>query len=188
MNVILMGYRCTGKTSVGRLLAVKLKMPFYDTDELIKASSGKSVSEMVEEGGWHFFRREEKRVVSELSEKDGSIIALGGGAVLDDENVHHLKPRGFFIWLAADAGIILERMIADGKSHEQRPSLSGKDLKEETDSLLATREPFYRRIADRIVDTSGRSVEGIAEELCWIIRGMAKGKFKSKEMGWRGIR
>ena len=69
MNVILMGYRGTGKTSVGRLLAAKLERPFLDSDELIEASSGKSVREMVAERGWDYFRQEEKRIVAEISRK-----------------------------------------------------------------------------------------------------------------------
>jgi shikimate kinase len=130
-----MGYRGTGKTSVGRLLAAKLERPFLDSDELVKASSGKSVREMVAERGWNFFRQEEKRVVADLSEKDGCVVALGGGAVLDEQNVRKLKEKGFFIWLTAGAPTILKRLSGDGKTPEQRPSLEGKDLNEETRSL-----------------------------------------------------
>jgi shikimate kinase len=164
-----MGYRCTGKTSVGRLLAAKLQRPFLDSDELIKISSGKSVREMVEEKGWDLFRQEERRVVAELSEKDGCIIALGGGAVVDEENVRKLKTKGFFIWLTADVSAILERMIADRTSLEQRPSLSGDELKEETKSLLKMREPLYAKTANCRVDTSSRNAEEIAEEIAGII-------------------
>ena len=108
VNMVLMGYRGTGKTSVGRLLAAKLAKPFLDSDELIEAYSGKTVQEMVEEGGWGLFRREEKRVVTELSAKDGCVVALGGGAVLDEENIRNLKAKGFFIWLTAGAETILK--------------------------------------------------------------------------------
>jgi shikimate kinase len=174
MNLVLMGYRCTGKTSVGRILASRLKKPFYDTDELIQASSGKSVREMVEEGGWPFFRREEKQVIAGLSEKDESVIALGGGAVLAEENLRHLKGKGFFIWLKADAETIVKRMADDRKSLAQRPPFSGENLKEETDSSLPSRESIYQRIADRIVDTSGRSIERVAEEVGRIIGEMTK--------------
>jgi shikimate kinase len=171
VNVVLMGYRGTGKTSVGRLLADRLEMPFLDSDELIKASSGKSVREMVAEKGWDFFRQEEKRVVAELSGKDGCIFALGGGVVLDEENVRNLKDKGFFIWLAAEAQTIADRLSGDGKTLEQRPSLAGKDLNEETRSLLKTREPLYGRIADCRVDTSDLSIEEVAAEVLGILLG-----------------
>ena len=127
MNVILIGYRGTGKTSVGRLLAAKLGRLFLDSDELIKSSSGKSVREMVAEKGWGYFRQEEKRVVARLAANDDCVVALGGGAVLDEENVRNLKPKGFFIWLTADAQLIVGRLNGDGKSFEQRPPLAGKD-------------------------------------------------------------
>ena len=170
MNVVLMGYRGTGKTSVGRLLAAKLARLFLDSDELIRACSGKSVREIVAEKGWDFFRQEEKRVVAQLSAKDGCVFALGGGAVLDEENVRNLRDKGFFIWLTADADRILDRLNGDGKSYEQRPSLAGKDLNEETRSLLKARELLYAEIADCRVDTSDRSIEEVAAEVLKIIR------------------
>jgi shikimate kinase len=169
VNVILIGYRGTGKTSVGRLLAAKLGRPFLDSDELIKASSGKSVREMVAEKGWSFFRREEKRVVAELAANDDCVVALGGGAVLDEENVRNLKPKGFLIWLTAGAQTIVGRLNGDGKSFEQRPPLAGKDPDEETRSLLKAREPLYAKIADCRVDTSDLSIEEAAAEVFRIL-------------------
>jgi shikimate kinase len=169
VNIILMGYRCTGKTSVGRLLAAKLQRPFFDTDELIKKNTGKSVREMVEQKGWGSFRQEEKRLVGNLAGKDGSVIALGGGAVLEEENVGNLQTKGFFIWLTANVHAIRERMIGDGKSPDQRPPLSGADGPEETQALLRIREPLYAKIADCRVDTSNRNVEEVAEVILGIV-------------------
>jgi shikimate kinase len=164
-----MGFRGTGKTSVGRLLAARLGGPFLDSDEMIKASSGKSVREMVAEKGWSSFRREERRVIAELSRNDGCVIALGGGAVLDEENVHNLKGKGLFIWLMAGAQTIVGRLNGDGKTHEQRPSLTGKNPDEEIKSLLQEREPLYARIADCRVETSERTIAEVAEEVFRIL-------------------
>jgi len=169
VNVVLMGYRGTGKTSVGRLLATKLERPFFDSDELVKVSSGESVREMVAEKGWDFFRRVEKRIVAGLSRNDGCVIALGGGAVLDEENVRNLKPKGFFVFLTAEAQTIVDRLKGDGKTLEQRPSLAGKDPDEETKSLLKAREPLYAKIADCRVDTSELSIEQVAAEVLRIL-------------------
>ncbi len=169
MNLILIGYRGTGKTSVGRLLAAKLGRSFLDSDELVKISSGKTVREMVAEKGWGYFRQEEKRVVAELAAKDDCVVALGGGAVLDEENVRKIKSKGFLIWLTADAQTIVGRLNGDGKSFEQRPPLAGKDPDEETRSLLKAREPLYAKIADCRVDTSDRSIEEMAAEVLRIL-------------------
>jgi len=181
VNVVLMGYRGTGKTSVGRFLATKLERPFLDSDELIKASLRKSVREMVAEKGWDFFRQEEKRVVAELSGKDGCIFALGGGAVLDEENVRNLKPKGFFVYLTAEAETIVDRLKGDGKTLEQRPSLAGKDPDEETKSLLKAREPLYAKIADCRVDTSELSIEEVAAEVLRILGREAGSKIREEE-------
>ena len=181
MNVILMGYRGTGKSSVGRLLAAKLKRTFFDSDELIKISSGKSVREMVAEKGWDFFRQEEKGIIAELSGKDDCVVALGGGAVLDDENVRKLKDKGFFIWLTAEAQTILERLRRDGETFAQRPPLAGKDPDEETRPLLKAREPLYAKIADCRVDTSDRTIEEIAAEVIRILGGEAESGVREKE-------
>ena len=169
MNVILTGYRGTGKTSVGKLLAVRLDRPFLDSDELIKASLGKGVREIVEERGWDFFRQVEKRVVAEISRSDGCVVALGGGAVLEGENVRNLKDKALFIWLTADAQTIVYRLNGDGKTREQRPSLTGKDPDEEIRFLLKEREPFYAKVANCRVDTSDRSIEEVAKEVFRIL-------------------
>jgi shikimate kinase len=176
-----MGYRCTGKTSAGRLLAAKLQRPFFDTDELIRTYSGKTVQELVEEGGWDLFRREEKRVVIDLSSRDGCVIGLGGGAVLDGENMRSLRLKGFFVWLTAEARAIRKRMIGDEKSFEQRPPLSGESLEEEIRSLLKKREPLYMKIADCRIDTTNRSIEGVTEEILRIIRKTAGTEYEKRK-------
>jgi shikimate kinase len=165
VNVVLVGYRGTGKTSVGRILAAKLRKPFLDSDEMVKISAGKCVLEMVMERGWDFFRKEEKRIVAELSRRDECIVALGGGAVLDEENVRNLKDKGLFIWLTAEGQTIARRLNGDGKTREQRPPLTGKDPGEEIRSLLKIRGPVYEKIADCRIDTSNRSIEEVAVEV-----------------------
>ncbi len=165
MNIILMGYRGCGKTAVGRIVAEKLKRPFFDTDALIQARSGKTIREIVADGGWEAFRTLERSAVEELAGRKGCVIALGGGAVLDQQNVKELKRNGFFLWLTADGATIAGRLRNDGVSNEQRPSLSGTDSDAEIDLLLREREPVYRLVADRVIDTTGRSVDEVASEI-----------------------
>ncbi len=165
MNIILMGYRGCGKTTVGRNVAGKLQRPFFDTDAMIQERLGKTIREIVADGGWEAFRELERSAVKELAKMEGCVVALGGGAVLDQQNVKELKWNGFFLWLTADGATIAGRLKNDGASDAQRPSLSGTDTVAEIEILLREREPVYRAVADRVIDTIGRSVDEVAAEI-----------------------
>ncbi|MFA5182241.1 MAG: shikimate kinase [Syntrophales bacterium] len=165
MNIVLMGYRGCGKTTVGRIVAEKLRRPFFDTDAMIQERSGKTIREIVTDGGWEVFRSLERSAVDELAGREGCIIALGGGAVLDKENVKMLKENGIFVWLTADGATIAWRLKNDRVSNDQRPSLSGMDTGVEIEIVLREREPVYRAVADRIIDTTGRSAAEVAAEI-----------------------
>ncbi|MBE9546675.1 MAG: shikimate kinase [Proteobacteria bacterium] len=166
MNIVLIGYRGTGKSIIGRRIAERLQIPFYDTDELIKKHTGKTIREIVEEKGWEAFRKEEKETIKRLSTVKKSVIATGGGAVMDEENLDVLKKMGVFVWLSADVGTIIERMGRDKVSGEQRPALSDNDLYRETVDVLEMRTPIYRRLADITIDTSKKSIDEIVDEVC----------------------
>jgi shikimate kinase len=174
MNFILIGYRASGKTSVGKKLSGLLGTSFYDTDALIQQQTGKTVRAMVLEGGWPAFRQAERAAVASLAGKEEAVIALGGGAVLDPANVEALKPRGFFIWLQAEKETIQERLKGDRASAQQRPplSISGDGDEEE---ILRRRIPLYEAIADLTVDTTGVSVEAVAEEILAALRNRKAG-------------
>jgi shikimate kinase len=166
MNIVLIGYRGTGKSAVGRLLADRLDLAFYDADELVENRGGQSIQEMVAAKGWEFFREREKDVIRELSGIDEAVIATGGGAVLDPENVRLLKQKGRLIWLDADAQTVITRMQADTNNEQRRPSLTGSKPADETFAVMAARAPFYREAADLCVDTSGKSLDEIVDEIC----------------------
>ena len=166
MNIILTGYRCTGKTSTGRRLSARLGRPLFDTDELILHRTGRTVEEIVAAGGWPAFRDAERAVIRNLSLLDGGVIATGGGALLDPRNVGYLRENGLFIWLTADATTIAGRLERDRTGGKNRPSLSGKPVVEEVQEILEQREPIYRSIADLTVDTASRSVEEVATVIC----------------------
>lgn len=153
MNVVLTGYRCTGKTSVGRLLAEMGGRPFLDTDELVCRRAGKTIAEIVSARGWEAFREEERSVIAEVSRLDGVVIATGGGVVLDPENIRNLKRNGRIVWLFTSAETIVERMAKDAASRENRPPLSGGAPGDEVHETLAQREEMYRQSADIVVDT-----------------------------------
>jgi shikimate kinase len=165
-HIILIGYRGTGKTSVGRKLAEKLKAPFYDTDQMITDRKGKTIKQWVEEKGWESFRQEEKAVIKGLSSLKPGVVALGGGAVMDPDNREVLKQKCLIVWLTADFHTIMERMKADPQNQDNRPALSAKDWETEIQEVLTQRSPVYRRLADLSIGTEGKTVEAIADEIC----------------------
>ena len=178
MSIILIGYRCTGKTSVGRIISERLRLPFYDTDELISKKTGRTVREIVEEKGWGFFRGMEKEIIRSLTSTRG-VIAPGGGAVMDEENAGRMKASGLIIWLKAEPDAILERLKRDEATSCQRPPLSGDlDAEEEILKMLKERNPVYERLANIIVDTTKLSMEDAAARICSMINAMEDGAVK----------
>jgi shikimate kinase len=166
MKIVLTGYRCVGKSSAGKLIAERLHVPFYDTDELVEKRTGKKIREIVKAGGWDAFRREERDAVSSLKDINECVIALGGGAILDRSNVECLGSDGIFIWLRAEPETVIQRLKADDRSRETRPSLSGRDLCEETVEIIAAREPVYRSIAGIVIKTDRQTIAEITDRIC----------------------
>ena len=169
MNIILIGYRCTGKTTMGRRLSERLGIPFLDTDDLVEKHSGRTIREIVEEGGWERFRQMEKEVIGSLLGRAGAVIAVGGGAVMDPENREALGRHGLFVWLMADAETIARRMKGDNSTHQRRPPLSGNGLEKEIRELLEERTPLYRQLAHVSVDTAGKGVDCVVAEICHLL-------------------
>jgi shikimate kinase len=165
MNIVLMGYRCTGKTSTGRVLALRMGRPFVDTDALIEERQGRPIPEIVAEKGWPGFRMAETEVIVRIAAEDGQVIALGGGAVLELVNVLALKKNGFFVWLNADKETICARMGKDEGSGTTRPSLTGKTSLGEIEAVLAERTPLYLRLADLTIDTDTNGPVDVAERI-----------------------
>ena len=162
MNIILMGYRGTGKSTAGLALAALLGYSFTDTDVLIRRRTGQTVEQIVAAGGWEAFRAAERTAVVEAAGTDGAVVALGGGAILDPRNVAALRAKGFFVWLTAEAATIVSRLEKDLAGGAQRPSLSGRPVTDEVTGILAEREPIYRACADLAVDTTNRTATEVA--------------------------
>jgi shikimate kinase len=169
-HIILIGYRCTGKTSVGRKVAEKQELPFYDTDQMIAGRLGKTIKAWVEEKGWSSFRQEEKAVIRDLSSSAPGIISLGGGAVMDPENSERLRQMGLTVWLTADIGTVLTRMKSDPHNLDNRPPLSDKDWETEIKDLMIQRSPVYRQSSNFSIETDGKTVEAVTEELLELLK------------------
>lgn len=165
MNIFLIGYRCAGKTSVGRSLANRLGCSFVDTDlELVK-EQGVSISDIVSKRGWTAFRNIEKRVIQRACERDHQVVATGGGAVLDEENVKRMKDSGVLVWLRADIKTIEKRIIEDKTTRDFRPALTSKGSVKEIQETLLLRNPFYERAMEFFVDTDVMDVEAVCDTI-----------------------
>ncbi len=165
MNLILIGFRGAGKTTVGKILARRTGREFIDTDELIERRIGLTIQEIVAQKGWTFFRDLERKVISEVAHTDSKIIAAGGGSVLAEENVKAFRKNGLIIWLKADLQIIAARLRKDPEKNAQRPSLTGKGTMHEIEEVFRAREPIYAQIAMMEIDTTNMEAEAAAEKI-----------------------
>ena len=165
MNIFLIGYRCTGKTCVGKSLARVLGWSFIDADLELVDKHGMTISEIVSKEGWSSFREKEKAIVKRLSVLDKHVVATGGGVILDIENVEKMKKSGTIIWLKATPETIKERILQDRNTEELRPSLTSKGLVEEIEETLLDRKPLYESAMDFSVDTDNRSIDDICSKI-----------------------
>jgi shikimate kinase len=163
MNIILIGYRGTGKSTIARLLAKKLKRKLLSTDAMIVERVGKPIPDIVLEWGWPRFREMEYNIIREISDKeDARVIDCGGGVVLDERNVRNLRENGKIVLLSADFDVILKRIRRDANRPPLREGLSFED---EQRQVFAEREPLYRSAADLVLDTSHARPEATADQI-----------------------
>ncbi len=162
MNVVLIGYRGTGKSTVGKLVAARLERVLVSTDAEIVKLAGQNIPEIVEQHGWEYFRDLETKICHDLAGRDGVVIDTGGGAILRSQNVEGLKRTGKLFWLTAPVETIAKRIGAD----TQRPSLTGtKSFIDEIQDVLRERTPKYQAAADYIIETDGKSTTQVADEI-----------------------
>ena len=160
-NLILVGMMGAGKTTVGRLLARRLKRPFYDSDEEIERRCGVRIPVIFEIEGEAGFRARERQVIDELCALQGSVIATGGGAVLSADNRRRLSAGGVVVYLHARTGHLWNRVRHD----RNRPLLATPDPQGRLETLYAERDPLYREVARLVIDTGRQSVQTLAKDL-----------------------
>ena len=161
MNIYLIGYRCTGKTSVGKLLSQALGWQFIDMDVELTRRVGMSISEFVDRHGWQDFRRQEESAVRQIRHLKRHVVATGGGVVLSRQNVIAMKASGMLIWLKASPGTIKDRIRQDAYTKTSRPALTSKGLMQEIEETLSSRIPHYQQAMDFFIDTEGLDVESV---------------------------
>ena len=161
MNIYLIGYRCCGKTSVGKALSKLLDRPFLDTDARVVEKAGTTISDIVEKNGWEVFRDMEKNVIKETSFLDQYVIATGGGVILNPDNVRIMRKAGKVIWLRVSPEMVRSRMAADPKTCIQRPGLTPIGSMDEIETVLLARQSLYERAGHLVLDTDIFGIDAI---------------------------
>jgi shikimate kinase len=165
MNIVLIGYRGTGKTTTARLLARRLAWSFSDSDEQIAGRAGRSIAEIFADSGEKAFRRMEQDAIRDLLAEHRAVISLGGGAVMHEENRKRLAAASHVVWLTATPETIESRTGADPRTPGSRPNLTAEGGRNEIVRVRAERTPFYRQCATLTVDTEGKTPEQVADEI-----------------------
>jgi shikimate kinase len=167
MNLILIGYRGTGKSVVGRIVAQRLKMSYVGMDARIVERAGISIPEIVERQGWPGFRDLESELAAELAHQDNLVIDTGGGVIERSENIAALKVSGRIVWLTASVETIVARIQDD----TQRPALvAGKTFTEEVAEVLDARTSKYKNASQYQIATDDLTPEQVADEIIEIWR------------------
>jgi len=151
----------SGKSAVGRQLARMLHLTFVDSDDEIESRTGVDISFIFEKEGEEGFRKREVRVIDDLSNMEAVVLATGGGAILDDDSRSRLGARGFVVYLYTT----VEQQLLRTQKGRDRPLLENGDRSEVLEALMAVRDPLYREIADLVVETDGRKVRAVANEI-----------------------
>ena len=163
-GLALIGTRGTGKSTVGRLVAARWSRTFLDADDELERSVGRTIAAIFAEDGELFFRDCEERVLSELTAAHPrAILATGGGVVLRETNRQVLQSFGFVVWLRAGPTVAAARLQADRRGLSVRPALTAAGTIDEIAGVLEARTPWYRSLADAVVDTDDRTPEAVAD-------------------------
>ncbi|MGQ9921093.1 MAG: shikimate kinase [Desulfobacca sp.] len=164
-NIVLIGYRAVGKTTIGALLAAQLRRPFIDLDAEVEAEAGETIASLVQRAGWPEFRRREKEAVQRYAARRGQVLATGGGVVLDPDNIARLRSTGHLIWLKASPATIRARLRQETVQVASRPGLTAQGTLAEIDEVLAAREPFYAAAATLTLDVDLATPEELVQEI-----------------------
>jgi shikimate kinase len=168
VEVVLIGYRGSGKTTVGRLLAKRRGIDFVDTDERIVAEAGRSIAEIfASEGKGGFRARESAAIASAAGASGRCVLSVGGGAVEIEANRTLLKSLGPVLWLDAPAELLWQRIQADPATTSNRPNLSGGGL-DEVRTILARRRPLYAALADVTIDATTDPARIVEQIDAWL--------------------
>lgn len=162
LNLYLVGPMGAGKSTIGKYLAKELNIEFHDTDQVIEERSGADISWIFDIEGEAGFRKRERQIIDELTQKVGIVLATGGGAILDPENRDRLSARGTVVYLHTTVEQQMKRTMRD----KRRPELQNQNLTEhDMADIMKMRDPLYLEVADIIVETDGRTVRSVGTDV-----------------------
>jgi shikimate kinase len=150
MNLFLIGYRCSGKTTIGKSIAMTIDWSFVDSDLLVIKKNGNSIKDIIDTAGWDAFRRMERSTLRQICTKDRQVVATGGGTV---------------VWLGASAATIQKRMRQDKSTENFRPALTDKGRMEEIEDMLLKRNPYYESASDLFIQTDNATIDQITQKI-----------------------
>ncbi|HSA84358.1 MAG TPA: 3-phosphoshikimate 1-carboxyvinyltransferase, partial [Patescibacteria group bacterium] len=167
-NIVLIGMRGSGKSTIGNLLATKLSKQYVDLDNILEQQENMSVAQIVATHGWNYFRQKESVIAQEFAKKQNMVIATGGGVIVNGDNTKALKQNGTVIFLTASIETLLARIGDD----PNRASLTDKKTKEEEmETILNERKNLYEQAADIIIGTTNGTKEELINDIVEKIRG-----------------
>jgi shikimate kinase len=161
INIFLVGPMGAGKSTIGKQLARDLKLEFFDADQEIEARTGADIAWIFDMEGESGFRKRESSVIDEFSQRQGIVLATGGGAVLSADNRQRLAARGTVIYLHTTVEQQQRRTSRD----KRRPLLNEDMSVEALEDILVSRDPLYREVADLVVSTDGRTIRSVSSEV-----------------------
>ncbi len=163
MNIVLIGMRGSGKSTVGKLLAQKMHKDFRELDAEVELLEGETIKEMVEKHGWEYFRDRETEVVKNAAANDNAVISTGGGVVIRPDNMPALKENGVCIYLRTPLHLLLQRI---GGEASKLPRLTNETtINEEMSKVMEGRAPMYEAAADETVDTEQKTEQVVEDVL-----------------------
>ena len=171
-NIVITGFMGTGKTTVGKEVALKLNRNFFDFDQIIEKRMKISINEIFEKYGEIFFRDLESKIVSEFADKTETVIATGGGTLLFNNNFLTLSQNGIIFCLTTPKDILIKRL----ENSFGRPLLAGGVLSERIECLWNEREPLYQKLPNPI-DTSFLPSQEVASKIIQIYKQKISEKF-----------
>jgi shikimate kinase len=165
-GLALVGYRGTGKSTVGRLLAGTMNRKFLDVDLAIEERSGLSIAAIFSQSGEPAFRDWEERTMAVLFEQyPDAVVATGGGSVMREANRTRIRAFGHIVWLTADALELARRLESDERGALSRPALTSRGLIAEIAHVLRERQPIYEELADLVIETGDKSPQEVADAI-----------------------
>lgn len=179
-NIALVGFRASGKSLIGRLLARQDDRSFVDMDERLIASFGRDIDQWVRSEGWESFRQAESRLLEELARKQNLVVATGGGVVLSARNRRLLKTHFHVVWLKASVETTCARLQSDPQTVGNRPALTSLPLREEIQQTLAARWSLYEEVADLVLETDDLDPADLVSRLLARLRSNRQGDSEAR--------